>query len=100
MGGWGAHYDVRFLGSTVNIDGSAPVFGNYTPNIFYHDISASYTFDHLAFTKSLKFTAGIDNLADQNPPFLSGDAICKCNTLAGPYDVVGRFFYVRLSSQF
>jgi iron complex outermembrane receptor protein len=99
-GGWTGHYDTRFLGHTKNIDGSAQVYGNETPDIFYHDIAVSYRFDRLGFAKSAQFTFGIDNLFDQNPPFLGGDSICKCNTLAGPYDIVGRFFYAKLSSQF
>ena len=40
---------------------------------------------------------GINNLADKDPPFLGSDSICKCNSLAGPYDFVGRFFYTRIS---
>ncbi len=99
-GGWTAHYDVRYLGGTVNIDGSPAVYGNKAPDIYYHDIAVSYMFDKLGFAKSVKFTFGVDNLADQNPPFLGGDSACKCNTMAGPYDVVGRFFYGRLSSKF
>jgi outer membrane receptor protein involved in Fe transport len=98
--GWTAHYDMRYLGGTKNIDGSAAVYGNETPDIFYHDIAISYAFDKLGFAKQAKFTFGVDNLADQNPPFLGADSVCKCNTLAGPYDVVGRFFYARLSTKF
>ena len=45
---------------------------------------------------------GINNLFDQDPPFLLGptaDSICKCNTFAGGgYDFVGRSFYVKLST--
>ena len=33
-------------------------------------------------------------------PFLKGDSICKCNSLAGPYDFVGRFFFGRISASF
>ncbi|MEJ0007175.1 MAG: hypothetical protein WDM77_12625 [Steroidobacteraceae bacterium] len=43
---------------------------------------------------------GVDNVADKDPPFLTGDSVCKCNSLAGPYDMVGRFFYARLSTKF
>jgi iron complex outermembrane receptor protein len=98
--GWTARYDVRYLGDTKNIDGSPAVYGNEAPAITYHDIAVSYNFGQLGFAKQLKFTFGVDNLADQNPPFLGSDSICKCNTLAGPYDLTGRFFYARMSSKF
>jgi len=36
-------------------------------------------------------------LFDKDPPFLTGDSIGKSNTLNGPYDLTGRFFYARLT---
>jgi outer membrane receptor protein involved in Fe transport len=98
--GWQLHWDMRWLGDTVNLNGTAPGVGNQTPNEFYNDISASYTFHNLWAANEAKFTFGIDNLADVQPPYLSGDAVCKCNTLAGPFDEIGRFFYGRISTKF
>jgi outer membrane receptor protein involved in Fe transport len=99
-GPWVAHWGTRFLGSTKNIDGSPAVYGNETPNIFYQDFALSYTFDHIGFSHQVKLTAGVDNLLDQAPPFLGADSVCKCNTLAGPYDTVGRFVYGKLAATF
>ena len=43
---------------------------------------------------------GVNNVMDKQPPFLSADSICKCNTLAGPFDLVGRFVFARVSTKF
>ncbi len=50
--------------------------------------------------KTVKLTLGIDNLFDKDPPYLSADSICKCNSIAGPYDFMGRFFYMRVTAGF
>ncbi|MGA0602985.1 TonB-dependent receptor plug domain-containing protein [Caulobacter sp. KR2-114] len=94
------HWDTRYIEHTVNVDGSAASVGNRTPDVWYNDISVSYNFAKLGPAKSARVTLGIDNLFDQDPPFLTSDSICKCNSLAGPYDFVGRFFYGRISTSF
>jgi len=94
------HWDTRYIEHTVNVDGSAAKVGNQTPDVWYNDISVSYNFAKLGPAKEARVTLGIDNLFDQDPPFLTGDSICKCNSLAGPYDFVGRFFYGRISTSF
>jgi hypothetical protein len=34
---------------------------------------------------------------DKDPPFTLEDSVGKNNTISGPYDEVGRFFYTRLT---
>ena len=97
---WTVHWDTRFLGHTESIDGGPSVSGNMIPETFYHDLSVAYSFNDFHGIKDGRVIFGIDNLFDKEPPFLSQDSICKCNTLAGPYDVVGRFFFGRLSTNF
>jgi iron complex outermembrane receptor protein len=60
----------------------------------------AYDLKDIGPVKNIHLVAGVNNLFDKDPPFLSGDSICKCNTLAGPYDVVGRFVFVRASTKF
>ncbi len=102
MDAWTFHWETQYFEHTENFDPTAGghVGGNFIPDLFYHRISASYTFSDFGFAKKTRLTLGIDNLADQDPPFLSGDGICKCNTLAGPFDMTGRFFYGRISTSF
>ncbi|QUD86764.1 TonB-dependent receptor domain-containing protein [Phenylobacterium montanum] len=100
LGPWTAHWDGQYIGQTHNNDGSAPAEGNKIGDTWYNNISASYTFSDFGFMKKARVTLGIDNVADQDPPFLNSDAVCKCNSIAGPYDFVGRFFYGRISTSF
>jgi iron complex outermembrane receptor protein len=101
VGDWGVHWDTRFYESTVNFDDPTNhVYGNYTPNIYYHAISGSYSLRDVGVFKSARFVLGINNLLDKDPPFIGQDSICKCNTLAGPFDTIGRFYYARISLKF
>jgi hypothetical protein len=50
--------------------------------------------------KDARVVVGANNVFDKQPPFLSADSICKCNTLAGPFDLVGRFVFARVSTKF
>jgi iron complex outermembrane recepter protein len=91
---------MRYIGDTGNLDGSAVKFGNEIPEYFYHNIAVSYDLPQIGPAKSTRLVVGINNLFDKNPPFLTGDSIGKSNTLAGPYDVTGRFFFARISTKF
>jgi iron complex outermembrane recepter protein len=100
-GPWTAHWDTRYTEGMQSFDGGPQyTYGNYIPNTYYHNLSGSYTMKDLGTVKKLQFVLGINNLLDKQPPFLSADSICKCNTLAGPYDLVGRFVYGRVSAKF
>ncbi len=96
----GLHYDMQYIGDTQNLAGGPNTYGNELPEIFYHNISASYDLPEIGPAKSTRLVVGINNLFDRDPPFLNGDSIGKSNSLAGPYDVTGRFFFMRISSKF
>lgn len=96
---WIFHWDTRYTQSMTDF-GAAKVYGDFIPDLYYHSVSATYSFDKLGVLRDARLILGVDNLFDQNPPFLGVDSICKCNTIAGPFDVVGRFFYSRLSTKF
>jgi iron complex outermembrane recepter protein len=100
IGQWTAHWDTRFIEGMQDFDGGPNVNGNTIPNYYYHNLSGSYTLKDMGPVKSMRFVLGVNNLFDKEPPFLSGDSICKCNTLAGPYDMVGRFVYGRINAKF
>jgi iron complex outermembrane receptor protein len=98
----GLHWDTSFINGTKNHDDPTTlVYGNYIPSYFYHNVSASFDLTGMVsdtgFMKGMNLIVGINNLADKDPPFLGQDSICKCNSYAGPYDFVGRFFYTRIT---
>ena len=93
---WLFHWDTRYIEGTVSFDGTDET----TPTMYYHDFSVAYTMKNMGPISNTRFVLGVNNLFDKNPPFLAGDSIYKCNTLAGPYDVIGRFVYARADMHF
>lgn len=60
------------------------------------DLFGSYTLHHVAGTTTL--LAGVNNLLDRSPAVIYGGN--EGNTDGTTYDLLGRFFYVRLSQRF
>ena len=101
VGPWTLHWDTRYIEHMVNFDDPGNhVYGNFIPTTYYHALSGSYRLKDVGPLKSTRFVVGVNNLLDKDPPFLGSDSICKCNSLAGPYDFVGRYVYARMSAQF
>ncbi len=78
----------RYIGSMANLD----LPGAGVPAMNYFDIDG-----HYAFTKRLTVSAGINNLADQSPPFIS---TLELRTDAATYDVIGRTWYIAAKVRF
>ncbi len=94
-------YDVRYSRHTWDLQNgvASGVYGDRVPDLYYHDLSASYDLPGLPGLKSGRVILGVDNLFAREPPFVALDNVCRCNTIAGPFDMVGRNFYLRLSIQ-
>ncbi len=102
LNGLRAHWDMSYIQGTEDLGGVNHVYGGYIPDYFYHNISMSYDLselvsNHVGVLDSTKIILGVNNVFDKDPPFLGADSICKCNSLAGPYDFIGRFFYAKLA---
>ena len=98
---WTFHWDTSYIGPVVNFeDPTTHVYGNYIPSYFYHNLSVGLDLPSVGPMTSGHLILGINNLFDKDPPFLGADGNCKCNSLAGPYDFVGRFFYSRISMRY
>jgi iron complex outermembrane receptor protein len=89
-------YTTRFI-STMTFDefsgcGSpATCRTTSTPNVFYHDIQATYTYNQATLT------VGVDNILDEPPPFVDDGTT---NTAPEIFDVVGRTVYAKLAMHF
>jgi len=71
---------------------------NYSvPSHDYLDVYAGYVFQ-AGRLDGLTLRAGVENLADQDPPLLPSSV--NANTDASQYDVLGRRYYVNLSYRF
>jgi iron complex outermembrane receptor protein len=100
VGPFTAHWDTRYIEHMADFDGGPDVVGNRIPDMYYNNVSGSYALKDKWIFKDARFVLGVNNVFDKQPPFLSADSICKCNTLAGPFDLVGRFVFARVSTKF
>lgn len=101
-GPWKARYDLRYSEKTSNFTQSvlSGVYGNVIPDMVYHDISVSYEQTDQFGAQQARLIFGVNNLFDKEPPFIATEVSCRCNALPGPFDMLGRYFYTRLSFQF
>ena len=87
--GWAANYSVQWIGSytdcTETLDDD--IYCGHVPSVFYHDIDAAYEWGNMTMR------AGITNLTDQDPPYLTGEA----NTNAATYRLLGRTYFLQFS---
>jgi len=97
------HYDAQWIGHAYDFFDPVPadaVYGDYLPNVFYHNISVSFDLPQVGPVQRSTMVLGINNLLDKDPPFSAQDSICKCNTFAGPYDMYGREFFAKFTAKF
>jgi iron complex outermembrane receptor protein len=91
---WGGSYTIRWMdevedvastceGSQLSCDVDA---------YDYHDVQGYYEW------KNVTFTAGVRNLWDEEPPYVSNNG--DMNTLNFSYDTAGRYYYTRISAKF
>lgn len=91
---WSAGVSFRYIGEADDVNGGDfDPLGKSVDAVFYTDIHGTYY-----LSDSLKISAGIDNLFDEKPPYLTSwnDA----NTDVMTYDLIGRRGFVRLNYQF
>lgn len=97
-GVWGAMWRGRYIGSTL--DGAAParptvpVKGDRVAAIVYNDLQMDRHFEAL----DANLTVGINNVFDKAPPISYANAPINFDIYT--YDVMGRYFYVRVSKSF
>lgn len=91
--GWSTRYYGRVECAPNNCYVAPDYFGDYAPSVFYHDLSATYSW------QGLDLSAGVENIFDKDPPYVVGGAQINTLTSAG-YDLIGRFFYMKASYRF
>jgi len=97
-----AAWSMRYIDG-VNIDNENPDAGPPDANgkvdaFLYHELNVNYQFN-----EDLGVFVGVDNLFNEEPPFLgqgvNGDVV-GTNTAADVYDPLGRFVYVGVRASF
>jgi outer membrane receptor protein involved in Fe transport len=86
---WRASYTLQWIGSLANCTFTQegdPYCGD-VPSVLYHDVDVSYQWDRITIR------AGVNNLTDEDPPYLGGGA----NTDPATYRLLGRTYFLQLS---
>jgi len=104
-GGVGVAATWRYIGSTANDKSNPADFLKATYQAYdgvlsarsYVDVSASWE-----VTKKLTLRAGVNNLADKDPPLSAstGGAVASGPVYAGMYDVLGRQYFAGMTLKF
>ena len=109
--GWGSlGYTLRYIGPATQYDlnkgrrvTSAEALAPRVGAVTYSDLQAQLRYGPATLT------AGVENLLDRKPPYLSqinveagttGITAASANTDYNTYDTIGRFFYVRMAVKF
>ncbi|MGH8233560.1 MAG: TonB-dependent receptor domain-containing protein [Rhodanobacteraceae bacterium] len=99
LGPWEAEWTLHYIGKFVDqeyMNGdcheSFSCFGSWV----YNDVSLGY---HVKPIKSL-IQVGVDNVFDKEPPLLGTNIGNASNTDADNFDVVGRYYWARLTVNF
>lgn len=94
---WSAGWRVRYLspfkiaGSTLNRKG-LDRYGAWT----YHDLNMNYSIKPINTTLSV----GVRNVFDKQPPMLYADRTTNANTDPADFDVIGRYYWARVTVDF
>ena len=68
----------------------------HIPSMIYMNTTVGYTVKQ---TKT-KFLAGMQNIADKQPPILYLNNVTNANTDVATYDLLGRRFFVAIQQKF
>jgi len=107
--GWGFHgvdalFTARYIHhielknpsvSGVTDDGVTPYPPLQIPSMTYLDFSLSYT-----FPTQTRVQAGIQNIADKQPPILYQNNVVNANTDVSTYDTIGQRYFLSVSQKF
>lgn len=104
---WSASWRMRYIGGfrmgspspsqDVHPAGGAldGVYYDYGSTL-YHDVSVGYNIKPLHTRVDL----GVNNLFDRQPPFLYANNTNNSNTVAGDFDLLGRYYWARVTVDF
>lgn len=93
---WLATYKARFISSVDSKACESNPSSCYAPSvdaITYHDLSGSWY-----MSDSVTISGGVNNLFDKQAPYFTGNN--DANTDAYTYDVLGRYFFGKVSVKF
>jgi outer membrane receptor protein involved in Fe transport len=105
-GGWSAQWRMRYIGRfqnggpTGSLDDTSPNFESGTILKYgatvYNDISMGYNIAPI----NTRVDFGVNNLFDKQPPMLYANNTLNANTDPSDFDLMGRYFWARVTVKF
>lgn len=84
------------LGPSANVDGSYTNSPYFYGAWVYHNVSFAYHIEPIDTTVQI----GIDNVGNKQPPILYQQNTVNANTDTASYDLIGRFYYAKITMKF
>jgi len=81
-----------YYGAYCTLSGFAIKYGATT----YNDLQFGYNLEAL----NTRFDVGVNNVADKQPPFLYANNTLNANTDPTDFDMMGRFYFARVTVKF
>ncbi|WP_300395894.1 TonB-dependent receptor [Henriciella sp.] len=85
---WTGVYNAQLIGAATDYFGTPGEVGTDIDAVVYHNIQGSYQ-----FTDQLKLSVGVDNVLDEEAPYVSSWSDGNTDTMT--YSLLGRYFYAR-----
>jgi outer membrane receptor protein involved in Fe transport len=106
LGGWSAQWRMRYIGSFQN-GGPAGTLQDTAPNgvagtvfkygaTIYNDVTVGYDIRPL----NTRVDVGVNNLFDKQPPVLYANNSLNADTDPSTFDLMGRYFFARVTVKF
>lgn len=106
LGDWTAQWRMRYIGRFQN-GGPAGTLQDTAPNgvpgtvfkygaTIYNDVTLGYNIEPL----NTHVDFGVNNLFDKQPPFLYANQTANANTDPSTFDLMGRYFFARVTVKF
>ncbi|WP_439636308.1 TonB-dependent receptor [Oceanicaulis sp.] len=90
---WGLTWNAQYIGEAHDLYGDPDAVGYTIDPVVYHDVQGRYR-----ISETTELAVGIDNLFDQDAPFVQSWSDGNTDTLT--YSLLGRFFYARARLSF
>uniref|UniRef100_UPI0025EB8806 TonB-dependent receptor domain-containing protein n=1 Tax=uncultured Xanthomonas sp. TaxID=152831 RepID=UPI0025EB8806 len=106
LGDWSASWRVRYIGRTeigsadtrqsLSADADQPAVVRDIGAYVYHSVQVGYQVKPW----NTRFEVGVDNLADRQPPLYYANNVTNANTDVATYDLLGRYYWARVTVKF
>ncbi len=107
LGSWDASWRIRYIGrfqmGNANLDEQQAAYPSYPGSVIkygayaYNDISFGYNIDAI----NTRIEAGVDNIADKQPPFFGYDEqTLNTGTDPSTFDQIGRYYHASITVKF